>query len=309
MANYRTQSWRDLFLYMGAGQYTIADSNGAIIYSGYINESSSVNVNNILRNYIEPYREMGFDESERYDIFNNQKQYATFTVNKPNGTSDTVFIYYDYSYVDNEDAVRILSSPINGKFDSRQRVYFSVMGDAEWELESDEFCFYYSTQDNSIETFAVKMEELDFVTVGTDGMSAGYEKKVCGRGALYYINRYGGWDAFVLENNIKKTDKITKDSYTLTSSYNDTTNVHSNKYIKSISTSYKTNSGWLTDKESERLAIDLLESPAVYFDDFESGNIYAVNIDNSSVEIKEFRNGRKMINYDIEFTQSREKIR
>lgn len=183
------------------------------------------------------------------------------------------------------------------------------MGDAEWELESDEFCFYHSTQPDTVESFVVKMEELDFVSVGTDGMSATYDKKVCGRGALYYINRYGGWDAFVLENNIKKTDKITKDGYTLTASYNNTTNVHTNKYIKSISTSYKTNSGWLTDKESERLAIDLLESPAVYFDDFESGNIYAVNITNSSVEIKEFRNGRKMVNYDIEFTQSRDKIR
>lgn len=141
-----------------------------------------------------------------------------------------------------------------------------------------------------------------------------YDLSYCGNGCLYYRNRFGGWDVFLIEGNISRTDSFSKDQYTkfglnyLRNSWNKVTDTNT------ITVAYEMSTGWLTDDEAERLSYHLLSSPVVYFKPFDneryeydSGSLISVNITNSNAEYKKFRNGRNLIRYTITMEESKQK--
>lgn len=146
-----------------------------------------------------------------------------------------------------------------------------------------------------------------------------YDMDCCGFGALYYRNRYGAWDSFLIEGNVRKKEAYTRNQYRTEGL---TGNVYDSMFSKTtegvdIVTSYEAETGWLTEEESQRLVYHLLSSPIVYFQEIdphrermEADDIsyIAVNITNTASEYKKFRNGRKMVRYTITFEKSQKNI-
>lgn len=136
-----------------------------------------------------------------------------------------------------------------------------------------------------------------------------YECRYCGDIALYYVNAYGGWDAFLIEGVCKKVDNLTE--YTLNRSFDNTTiQFEKKRYMVEINPSWELHTGWLTDEESERLARHLISSPTVYMHNLKEDKIIPVNITNTTAEYKTFKNNeKKMIGFTITVQQSQTRIR
>ena len=130
----------------------------------------------------------------------------------------------------------------------------------------------------------------------------------CGSGALYYLNKSGGWDSFLIEGVSKRSDAYEK--YTYNKSFdNNTIEFEEGTYINQIQVKWTLHTGYLSDEESKRLAYHLIPSNAVYFHNFEDDTIVPVVITNSSVDYKTYRNeGRKLVRYDITLNESQKKI-
>ena len=154
-----------------------------------------------------------------------------------------------------------------------------------------------------------------------------YDMDHCGPGAFIYRNRFGGWDSFLIEGNIIKTDNYTKLNYRRKGEYNQGYSINTLKYIDekvtdsvNIDTTYQAYTGWLSDEEAERLVFHLLSSPIVYFQNLHKENqvfdtdplldLIPIRITTSSADYKKFRNGKKLVNYLITFEKSNtEKVR
>lgn len=149
-------------------------------------------------------------------------------------------------------------------------------------------------------------------TSGNAGASSGlgYTTKVdCARYALYYLNSYGGWDSFVIEGAAKRKDAF--DSFTTDRVYKNTTKEFEyNKYVNEIKTSYELNTGYLTDEQGDNLAKNLFGSVKVYLHDIPGGRVVPVVVDDKSVTYQTYQtNGRKMVQYKIQVTESQSKLR
>lgn len=131
----------------------------------------------------------------------------------------------------------------------------------------------------------------------------------CGEWAVYYLNRYGGWDSFLIEGNVVKTDAYEK--YYTNKSFNNTSLDFEKKvYNNQITTRYELNTGWLTDAESDRLAFNLLPSNCAYLHNLTTDELKPIIITNQETEFKKFINGKKLNRYKItvENSQSTQNI-
>lgn len=137
-------------------------------------------------------------------------------------------------------------------------------------------------------------------------LQTGYtETEVCNADyALYYLNRYGGWDAFLIEGNVKRKDSYTR--YNIISPYDNTTIQFGQRtYNNQIQPSWELHTGWLKDSESDTLAFNLLPSNMMYLHNISEGTFIPVTVDDSSVDYKTFRNqGRNLFNYTINVSAS-----
>ena len=138
----------------------------------------------------------------------------------------------------------------------------------------------------------------------------GYETQVkCAPYALYYLNSYGGWDAFMIEGTVIKKDNYT--TYTTDRVANNTTlEFELNKYVTEINTTYTLNTNYLSDEESANLAKNLIGSIRVYLHNIEEGWVKPVIITDTNVTYQTYQtNGRKLAQYQINVKESRTKIR
>lgn len=135
-----------------------------------------------------------------------------------------------------------------------------------------------------------------------------YDCNYCGDYALYYLNSHGGWDSFLIEGKVQKTDNITQ--YKYSKSFNNTTiEYESGRYISEIATKYVCYTSWLTDAQSANLAKNLLSSNKVYLHDLVNNKIIPVIIENTTIDYKKYFNERQMISYKINLVESQTKIK
>lgn len=121
----------------------------------------------------------------------------------------------------------------------------------------------------------------------------------CGDYALYYLNRYGGWDSFLIEGNVKRKDEYNRLSIT-TPFNNNTMDWGKRNYSNQITPSWEITTGYLTDSESAILAKHLLPSNQVYLHNLKTGEITPVILTDGTGDFKTFRtNGRRFITYTI----------
>ena len=250
---------------------------------------------------------------------------------------DATFKYWnDWSRFERKyDYTRSLNDPINGKGCNNMIIPFCVYYDDEAT-----FTIVDTAKNGNINTYTLSSPSSPFMMrynsyydikkveyKQDDDVLFSYDMNHCGPGAFIYRNRFGGWDSFLIEGNISKTDNYTKQNYRIKGEYNQEYVINTLKYIDEkrtdsidIDTTYEASTGWLTDEESERLVFHLLSSPIVYFQNLHKENqlydtdssfdIIPVRITASSSEYKKFRNGRRLVNYLITFEKCNiEKVR
>ena len=252
------------------------------------------------------------------------------------GVINSTFKYFnDWSRFEKRyDYTRSLNDPINGKGCDNMLIPFCVYYDdtATFSIVDTEKNGNVNIRTLSTPSTPFAMRTDIFYDTKKleykqgDEVIFSYDMDHCGFGAFIYRNRFGGWDSFLIEGNIIKTDNYTKLNYRTKGEYNQMPDFRSSKYMDekhtdnvSINTTYEAYTGWLSDEEAERLVFHLLSSPIVYFQDLNKENqlfdteyyeYIPIRLTASSAEYKKFRNGKKLVNYSIKFEKGNiEKVR
>lgn len=123
---------------------------------------------------------------------------------------------------------------------------------------------------------------------------------------LHYLNKLGGFDVFNFNKNTINEIDIERKQFKapLPIGYNKSDRLKTN-YNTTINDKITINSDWISEEESLLLE-QLATSPIIYLER-SANDFVAVNILNSSYEIKTFLTDRKMFNvtFEIEYTYSR----
>ena len=134
-----------------------------------------------------------------------------------------------------------------------------------------------------------------------------YDRSYCGQYVLFYKNRFGGYDSFLIESNLieKRTPNKTSwgDSIPYAYGNEDVLSGNANSYkerIDSEKTTYSFNSGYLSDEQSDRFYNHLILTEEAYLYDCVTGTYIPVKITNGEVEKEVFRNGRKLNSYRVD---------
>ena len=135
-----------------------------------------------------------------------------------------------------------------------------------------------------------------------------YDVGYCGAFGAYYTNSHGGWDAFLFEGKCKRVDKM--DAYSIDRPFNNNTIDHESKtYLNDITLEYELNTGWLTDRQAENFAHNLIQSTTIYLHDLENNKIFPVVITDTEAEFKKFEDNRRMVSYTLRVKASQKRIR
>ena len=283
--NVRYPIWQDVY-FTGATDtldYYIAMDTGSatrdIIYQGraYLQPSQNnvkINISKICQNYLSNNIEDGNSIRNLNNInINTMKHFYIYDVSGDTQLMACTYVY-DWSYGD-LSADGILTNPINGHADSRMvKLGTSV-----------EPSLYY--RNHSIPSI--------------------YTSGYCGDYAIYYLQRNGGWAAFLIEGNSKKTDRYEKYSYNMAFD-NNKAMFEESTYHNQITAEWQLSTGWLTDEQAENLAFNLIPSNRVFLHDLKNDKIIPVIVSNDSIDYKTFKNtGRQLVRYDITLTESQKK--
>lgn len=232
-------------------------------------------INTICENYVK--MEMGDFNKDNVWSGSVTNSLTTFYVADSAGTKllEVTFVY-DWSYDDtidyNSGEKIVLSRPINNR---------GVRG---------MFHFKTTFDGSKIQTGFNKTVTGDWEEVSTCSDDLW---------ALYYLNRYGGWDSFLIEGYVSKTDKFER--HNITKEYNNNSSDGGEKpYLTNITTEYEIHTGWLNDKQSEVLASNLLQSTRVFLHKIGESKFKPVIITDADVLYKNHKNsGRRLLNYTI----------
>jgi len=270
-----------------------------------------ININRLVDDYI--YSELiqteinnwesmykGYCIATLYDITQDTQELET-----------THYLWNDWSGKEKRyDYTRSLNDPINGKGCKGMIIPFCVYKDTN---DSKVFSIVQIDEDGDSTRLdlADPLEPFNMMTdtyydiskvsyLLDDEVLFSYDMNHCGGGAFIYRNRFGGWDSFLIEGNISRTDNYGKLNYRTKDILH-----HNEKRTDSvdIDCTYEAYTGWLSDEEAERLTFHLASSPKVYFQDLNHPDeeIIPVRMTLANAEYKKFRNGKTLVNYTITF--------
>ena len=289
MATIKAPIWQDI--YYTSTTYTVLDyavqiNNQSTIYTGRAYQRPggngvSINISKICQDYIkDSFRDVDFRDYTG-STYVHPYSYVEFNlINLDNGyVLGTYGFVYDWSYENWNGTARLVSNPINGH---------TMAGMYDFTTEC---------------RFVPSANTYELAT--TVGVVANGDN--CGEIALYYKNRKGGWDSFLIEGTWTKKDEYTK--YTYNRSFNNNTLEFENgTYHSQIVTSYVLNTGWLNDQQSDNLAFNLLSSNEVYLHNLCTDKVYPVVITDNTATYKTYKNNsRKLVNYQINCEESQRK--
>lgn len=271
--------------------YYITDENDNKIFAGKAyrmpNEDKvKININSICKNYLSndlrpllnSYYNGGDNSSESptgirtFKIYNSNDEMLEFYE-----------FLYDWSYEirwNGNDL--ILSKPINGRATSSMfRPITKIEGHTVYNYLWAGGATLY--------------------TIVNDACNAEY--------AVYYLNSYGGWDAFLFEGKATKSDNI-KQFTTEKAFNNNTLDYEIARYTSEINTSYTLSSGWLTDEQAANFAKNLVGSNHVYMQNIKTGDFFPAIITDTKVQYQTMKNnGGKMALYQLNIKESQNKLR
>lgn len=286
MATIKAPIWQDIYYTSTAYtmlEYIINRKDRVVIYAGRAYQRPggngiSINISKICQDYIkDSFSEVDF-RNLTGTTYSHPESYVEFELRDMNGNLlNTYGFVYDWSYEDWNGSPRTVSNPINDHTVTGMYAFNTLCSTVEDTME--------------LQTFIYKV---------------GYGN-ACGEVALYYKNRKGGWDSFLIEGTVTKKDEYTK--YTYNRSFNNNTLEFENgTYHSQIVTSYVLNTGWLNDQESDNLAFNLLSSNEVYLHNLCTDKVYPVVIKDNTATYKTYKNNsRKLVNYQINVEESQRK--
>lgn len=224
---------------------------------------------------------------------------------------------YDWSYTtDKYTEPTFLNRFINNKFDYRSPLYISILNvlnnqdEYNYQIYRESiapninigkvpaeghYCYYIAPDTNN---------KRHLVRFGRGGDTIyEFDTTHCGKYTLLYVNKFGAIDSFLIENNIYQEDNYTRETYrqNVLTTENKFGEIN---YLTNIDTTYNFSTGYLTDEQSQIVSEHLLSSQTVWLYNNETGKSIPVNITNKSADYKKFKNGRTMINYNIELEET-----
>lgn len=271
--------------------YRIEDQDGETIFNGRAwakpdADSISININKICQNHLSSNIHYSGRTITTGTYYNSEALGTFYLYDGNDNLLETYRFLLDWSYEDkNFSADFLMSAPINGHYATGMFLFGTY-----WDYSDKEPITTVSTNPSAV----------------TFNYQRLYNDLECGRYALYYLNRNGGWDSFLIEGKTNKRDNYEK-YYTDNSFNNNTLDYERKTYHTNITTSYELNTGWLSDEESQRLAFHLFSSPLVYIHDLCTGEIQPANIKDESVTYKTFKGEGQLVSYLIEVEESQTK--
>lgn len=273
------------YTFNGTGMsYYITDaSTGKKIFSGKAvaypsTNSGEIVINKICENYVMmDYPVQNNSSSGTYIHPNAAKTFNLY--NSSDTLLQTYEFYYNWSYLASRNP---MTEKVNGKYIPGMYKFRTII------------------YNNLIQT------EFD----RSDSPSLGYTTSACGDYALFYLNRYGGWDCFAIEGNVivKQRDEFVVNKYETAFDREDLQTREVNRFRNEITHYWTINTNWLTDAESERLATHLFSSNQVYLQLLLKNTVVPVEIVDTSVEYKTFKGEKKLVSYTINLMESNKKV-
>lgn len=244
---------------------------------------------------------------------------------------ESLYRYYAHIYkADERTGMVNLNSPVNGHANSTQPFVFAFWNETSFPGNpntEDKFICEESTDGvtytEKYSTYVdVDRGRLIQYTISPGDILTGkyiavrksnstkrivYDRSYCGQYVLFYKNRFGGYDSFLIESNLieKRTPNKTSWGYSIpyTQGNQDVLSGNVNSYkerIDSEKTTYSFNSGYLSDEQSDRFYNHLILTEEAYLYDCVAGTYIPVKITNGEVEKEVFRNGRKLNSYRVD---------
>lgn len=214
---------------------------------------------------------------------------------------------YEYDY--NPDVMG-MSFPIDGRADRRQYVPVSASVTTSINYINEDGRRYYDEDIDPGTTF-IDLSSLDPLVFGIDiGNPQTSQYKIipsCLRYALYYINAFGGWDAFLIQGNERMSDTYSRKTRQEDYDNNDIRNRGAQNYLTEITRAWTLHTGFMNDDQSGRMH-HILGSTFVYLHDLDTGEILPVLITNTETEHKTYHNNGNRLNQytiDVELAQTR----
>ena len=336
--------WKDYLVTLGANvaadsiQYRIAlNDTSEVIYQGKAfkrpgNTDIYVRINDICADYMQyVLPTLSQAEFTRLNLPLSFKVQAY--VSNAWTLKDTVAFLNDWSYDYEYDAATMgMAFPINGHFDPRMplvwtglnvstiratiykangttsNVYvpIAISNDFNSDFNNDFSHSVRSAGSGSAVFFTSAWGDVTRVVI--NGIN--YEAvTTCGQYALYYVNAYGGWDAFLIEGNTLEADNLTR--YTREVEY-DNRNIQNRgkeNYVNEVAKTFTFHSGWLTDDQASRMH-HLLNSPDVFLYDIAREEMIPVVLLGNTSEYKTFKNqGNRLVNYTIQAEVAQSRVR
>lgn len=322
--------WRDetTILYRSSNMpYTLSDETSKRLYKGTaaaINSRVELNIPRIVDGIFE-HPQFNYDSDGDW-VNTKLTHIITFRIENSTTPYSLIPLIYDWrynsgSYIYSKDT--ILNTPINNHsapwmyqplsiYNDTNADYFAVAYRGNEEIATYDYGKPEFQTAEVMVYFVDNISQADRIVIYANDREhpvMDYDLTHCGEWALYYLNKMGGHDAFMIEGNVKIVDNFNKDQYTQNAN-----NISPSSFAKTtiqnrISTAYELSTGWLTDEESEILASQLMPSPQVFLHN--KNSLYtptAVNIIDTSVEHKKFRNGKQLNRYTITVEESQTKL-
>jgi len=128
----------------------------------------------------------------------------------------------------------------------------------------------------------------------------------CGEYALYYLNRFGGWDSFLFTGKCTRKDTISGQTLTQEYDNNNPLAFGLTNYFSKITPKWELNTGWMSDEQSKAFAFNVVPSPMVFIHNLVENDIFPVVITNTDVEYKQKTRQNRRINYTLNVTKSQD---
>jgi hypothetical protein len=164
-------------------------------------------------------------------------------------------------------------------------------------------------------TIALKNYNYSNISLQFTGGTVNYRVDKCSRSnyVLYYRNGYGGWDSFIIEGNVQRTDKLSvnnfKRQYSNIKTAGSKQQRNNINYLNIIQPTYRMYTHYMSDEESLKMR-HLLESNDVYLHEIDTDMIMPVNITDKSVVYQTYTNNGKQLNqYTINVETSQREFR
>lgn len=309
----------------------LIDSKEYILIQDGVNQPKSIHYNSIWEDIIYT--------TDDYDVFNYSIVMSTFVENEKseeitifNGraykypNSDTIEIKLNKifeNYLTNSLVNTISKFDLNSKIDYKNRNYESckrfylIDRDTNKRIEDYRVLYDWSYVykwrgeeevlskpiDNNFAYgqlyFNSTVSKLGIVTNEINN----YSKTNCGDYALYYLNSFGGWDSYLVENKVNKSKSI---NFYTTEKYYRNLNVdfEQYRYISELQNSYDITTNLLTDEQATNIVDNLFTSNEVYLHNLTKDVIYSVLVTNNKIGYKRYSDNLELPYFTINIKES-----